>query len=38
MYIGMGTRLYLLSTRDGDKTKVWYPLNLSMGMKMNFCT
>jgi len=33
---GMGTRLYLLSGGDDDETKVWYPLNLGMGMGMNF--
>jgi len=32
----MGTILYLLSNRDGDVTKVWYPLDLGKGMGMNF--
>jgi len=32
----MDTRLYPLPGGDGDETKVWYVLNLDMGMKMNF--
>jgi len=32
----MGTRLYLLPSGGGDGTKVWYPLDLGMGMRMNF--
>ena len=32
----MGTRLYLLLGGDGDGTKVCYPLDLGMGMRMNF--
>jgi len=32
----MDTRLYPLTGRDGDETKVRYPLNLGMEMKMNF--
>jgi len=32
----MGTRLYLLPGGDGDETKVWYPLDLGMGMRMHF--
>jgi len=26
--MGMGTRIYLLPSGDGDETKVWYPLGL----------
>jgi len=29
-------RLYPLPGRDGDGTKVRYPLGLGMGMEMNF--
>jgi len=36
MSMGMGTRLYPLPVRDGDETKVWYPLSLGMRMGMNF--
>jgi len=36
MGMGMGTRLYPLA--DGDGIKVWYPLDLSMRMEMNFFT
>jgi len=36
MGTGMSTRLYPLPGGDGDGTKVWYPLSLGMGMKMNF--
>jgi len=36
MGTGMGTRLYPLPGGDGDETKVWYPLGLSMRMWMNF--
>jgi len=36
MGTGMGTRLYLLPGGDGDGIKVWYPLDLGMGMMMNF--
>jgi len=32
----MGTRLYPLPDRDGDGRKVRYPLDLGMGMRMNF--
>jgi len=32
----MGTRLYSLPGGDEDVTKVWNPLNLGMGMGMNF--
>jgi len=32
----MGMRLYPLPDGDGDVTKVWYPLDLGMGMRMNF--
>jgi len=32
----MSTRLYPLPGEDGDETKVWYPLSLDMGMRMNF--
>ena len=28
----MGTRLYLLPSGDGDKTKVWYTLCLGIGI------
>jgi len=38
MGMGMGTRLYPLLGGDGDETKVWYPLGLGMGMRMNFFT
>jgi len=34
MSMGMGTRLYSLPDRDGDETKVWYPLGLGTGMGM----
>jgi len=32
----MGTKIYSLPGGDGDEngTKVWYPLNLGMGMLM----
>jgi len=36
MGTGMGTRLYPLPGGDGDETKVWYPLDLDMEMRMNF--
>jgi len=36
MGTGMGTRLYPLPGGDEDETKVWYPLNLGMGMGINF--
>jgi len=36
MGMGMGTGLYPLPGRDGDETKVSYPLGLGMGMWMNF--
>jgi len=36
MGTGMGTRLYSLPGEDVDGTKVWYPLDLGMGMGMNF--
>jgi len=32
----MGTRLYLLPDGDRDGKKVWYLLDLDMGMGMNF--
>jgi len=32
MGMGMGTRLYPLPGGDEDGTKVWYPLDLGMGM------
>jgi len=32
----MGTRLYPLLGGDGDETKIWYPLDLDIGMMMNF--
>ena len=32
----MGTRIYMLLGRNGDETKVWYPLGLGMGMGMKF--
>jgi len=28
--------MFLLPSGDGDETKVWYPLGLGMGMRMNF--
>jgi len=31
----MGTRLYSLPDGDGDGIKVWYPLSLGIGMRMN---
>jgi len=34
--MGIGTRLYPLPGKDGNETKVWYPLNLDMRMKVNF--
>jgi len=34
----MGTRLYSLPGEDGDGTKVWYSLDLSMRMEINFFT
>jgi len=36
MDIGMGTRLYPLSDRDEDETKVWYQLSLGMRMRIIF--
>jgi len=36
MSMGMSTRLYPLPDVDGNETKVWYPLGLGMGMRMNF--
>jgi len=36
MGMGMGTKLYPLPGGDEDGTKIWYPLNLDMGMWMNF--
>jgi len=36
MGTGMSTRLYPLPGGDGDETKVWYPLDLGMEMRMNF--
>jgi len=32
----VGTRLYPLPGGDGDGTKVWYPLGLGIGMRINF--
>jgi len=35
----MGTRLYYpLPGGDEDGIKLWYPLDLDMGMEMNFFT
>jgi len=34
--MGMCTTLYPLLGGNGDGTKVWYPLDLGMGMWMNF--
>jgi len=34
--MGMSTSLYPLPDEDGDETKVWYPLDLGIGMGMNF--
>jgi len=31
----MGTSIYPLLGRDGDGTKIWYPLSLGMGMGMD---
>jgi len=31
----MDTRIYPLPDGDDDETKVWYPLGLSMRMRMN---
>jgi len=36
MGTGMGMRLYLSPGRDGDGTKIWYPLDLGVGMGMVF--
>jgi len=36
MDTSLGTRLYSLPDGFGDETKVWYPLSLDIGMKMNF--
>jgi len=36
MSTGMDTRLYPLPGGDEDGTKVWYSLDLGMGMRMNF--
>ena len=36
--MGMGTRLHPVPGRDGDGTKVWYPLGLGMGMRWIFLT
>jgi len=32
----MGTSIYVLPSGDEDEIKVWYPLDLDMGMGMNF--
>ena len=34
--MGMGTRLYPLPDGDEDETKVWYPLDLDMGIVTSF--
>jgi len=36
MNMGMCTRLYPLSGGNEDETKVWYPLDLDMRMKIIF--
>jgi len=36
MSMGMSMRIYLLSGGNGNKTKVWYPLGLGMGIWMHF--
>jgi len=34
--MGMCIRIYLLPGRDGDRSKVVYPLSLRMEMRINF--
>jgi len=34
----MGTKLFSLPSGDGDGTKVWYPLDLGVGMDEFFFT
>jgi len=34
--MGMGTSIYPIPGGDENETKTWYPLNLGMGLMLNF--